>query len=136
MRGAFNHRAVAGHELTGTHQQLVTRCDLGRSDIHDVSIDDAVGESGCVSFKRLHRAAGARDRVRFQCFTTGLHEHDHQTGERLAQCNCTNNGEHGDNIGREIAAQHLTKGAPRHRHPADDKAHEPDAVTPGGPGRD
>ena len=63
----------------------------------------------------------------FQAFPAGLHQHDNQRGERLAEHESADDRERGDDVAREPPAEHI-----EHRSADGDAAHEDDRAVPNG----
>ena len=131
MRRPADHRAVAGHEFAGAHEQFVARLDLDRFDVVHLSLHHPVRRARRVGFQRFHRARGPRHRIRIERLAARLHEHYHQSGQRLPQQDGAGDGQHRHHVGRKLTSQHAGKGAPGHRNAGQDQTREPDAVTPG-----
>ena len=94
-------RQIAHHDAGDTgvlHRRVERRRTAG---------GDAVRDPRRFFLERAHRGRRAPLRVALERLASRLHEHDHEAGDRLHECDRRRDGERGDDVRREVAAQAL-----------------------------
>ncbi len=123
MRAPAEHDPVARHHLAGPDQELVAPADrVGRDIVGLTGRRDPVRGPRGRRLQLPHRLGRAALGVALERLAAGLHEHDDESGERLASRSGRDDGEHRHQVGGEAAramprSVRQTTGAPVRTRP-------------------
>ena len=125
LRASAEHEAIAGHQLARAHQELVTHRHLLGSDVLQLTGRQPMRQPRGRRLELVNRGGRAPLGIALQRLAAGLHEDDDETGERLAQRERRDDGQHRHEVGREPAGQHAAQGAPDDGQPGDREPRRP-----------
>ena len=127
---SVDHRAVHRHQVAGPQQQEIAGPDLAHRNLLHRIAPDAPADLGRPREQRLERVRRAAHRVALERLPSRLHEHDDHAGEVLADQDCGDDGERGDDVRGEAAAQDATDGLDDEGRAAGNERREEDRFGP------